>query len=197
MKTTLIFTILFTCIISSGNAQILKDKKNTYKELNCYIERIDADSFNYEDKFIKFTLLPISCWIWKIRIENQTKQNMTIIWNEALFIVNQQSAGFLFYSRNLDYFTTPDYEETLASNSYIEYNCANTILKGRFIYDSGKIKKTGLDTHIRLVFPIKINGEIKIYDFKYKVYLINQEKQKKALEKRMKKMLKKKINNPD
>lgn len=190
MRSALFILMFSLFIISNGKTQILKDKKNTYRAIGCYIERMNADNFNYEDNDIKFTIIPNYSWSWIIRIENKTKQNMTIIWDKALFIINQQSAGFLFYTQKSGYLSYPAYDETIAPISYIEKECSTTLLRGGFMYDTRKIKRTGLDSHIRLVFPIKVNGELKTYEFKYRIYLINQKKQKKALEKTMKKMFK-------
>ena len=191
MKTTLIFTILFTCIISSGNAQILKDKKNTYKELNCYIERIDAENFNYEDKDIKFFIRPSFQW-WTIRIENKTEKDMIILWDKAILVFDRQSGSFMIVTDNFKYIPILFSDENIAPYSYVEKDYTSSTLRGKFIIDDRRIKKTGLDYYIELILPIEVNGEIKTYNFKYKVSLVNQKKQKKALEKRMKKILKEK-----
>ena len=62
--------------------------------------------------------------------------------------------------------------------------------KRAYIIDPKIIKKTGEDYYIRLIIPIEVNGELKKYDFKYRIYLANAEKQQKYKEKRQKKIMK-------
>ncbi|WP_320914361.1 hypothetical protein [Butyricimonas paravirosa] len=186
MKSILLFLVLFT--FTQINGQTTKDKKNIYESTECYVERINAENFNYEDEEIKFNIESESWW-WNIKIENKTHQEMTILWDKALFVVNEQSAGFMYYL-NLDYISFLSSEEIIAPHSYIEKECTNTILRGRFILDNRIIKKTGEDYYIRLIIPIEVNGEVKKYDFKYRVSLINAKKQQKYKEKRQKKIKK-------
>ena len=189
MKLLLPFLALFTLILINANAQTVKNKKATYEGTFCYIERENAELFNYEDNDIKFTIRPDS-WSWNIQIENKTNQNMTILWDEALFVVNQQSAGFMSYSNHFNLLSYLISEEVIAQHSYIKKECTNTTLRGGFIVDNRIIKKTGEDYYIRLVFPIEVNGKLKKYEFKYRVYLINAKKQQKYKEKRLKKIKK-------
>ena len=160
MKSILLFLVLFT--FTQINGQTTKNKKNIYESTECYVERINAENFNYEDEEIKFNIESESWW-WNIKIENKTHQEMTILWDKALFVVNEQSAGFMYYLN---------------------------LLRGRFILDNRIIKKTGEDYYIRLIIPIEVNGEVKKYDFKYRVSLINAKKQQKYKEKRQKKIMK-------
>ena len=188
MKSILLFLVFFIFTFTRSEAQPVKDQKAIYMTYGCCIKRENAENFNYEDNNIKFNIRPELTWC-EIKIENKTHQEMTILWDKALFVVNEQSASFMYYL-NLDCISFLSSEEIIAPHSYIEKECTNTTLRGRFILDNRIIKKTGEDYYIRLIIPIEVNGELKKYDFKYRIYLANAEKQQKYKEKRQKKIMK-------
>lgn len=191
MKLALPFLILFTSIFTNTNAQmIVKNKKATYRYVDCYIERENAETFNYADENIKFTINVDIGWLWNISIENKTKKDMTIFWRKCLFVVNNESAGIIYISPKWDYFYQPPHEEIIASKSTINTNFVNSKFGRNRVIDPQIIKETGEDYYIRLVFPIEVNGELKKYEFKYRIYLVNAEKQQKYKEKRLKKIKK-------
>lgn len=191
MKSFFIFLILFSVTSLKSEAQLAKNKA-VYKYIvrDCYIEREEADDLDYEDKDIKFEIIPDHYSIWTISIENKTKNDMIVYWRDCSFVVNKISGSILFVSSkdfSLEYY--PPYEEKIAPESilgetYFTHN------KREYIIDPKIIKKTGEDYYIRLIIPIEVNGELKKYDFKYRIYLANAEKQQKYKEKRQKKIMK-------
>ena len=190
MKSLFIFLILFSVTSLTTEAQLVKNKKATYRETDCYIERINAETFNYEDKDIKFKIISSTYSIWRISIENKTKNDMIIYWRDCSFVINKISGSILFVSsKDISLKFYPPYEEKIAPESifgetYFAHN------KREYIVDPKIIKKTGEDYYIRLIIPIEVNGELKKYDFKYRIYLANAEKQQKYKEKRQKKIMK-------
>ena len=73
MRSALFILIFSLFIISNGKTQIVKDKKATYKYAGTYyIERMNAETFNYSDNDIEFTIIP-NFTGWPIIIENKTK----------------------------------------------------------------------------------------------------------------------------
>ena len=190
MKSLFIFLILFSVTSLTTEAQLVKNKKATYRETDCYIERINAETFNYEDKDIKFKIISSTYSIWRISIENKTKNDMIIYWRDCSFVINKISGSILFVSSkdiSLKYY--PPYEEKIAPESiFDETRFAHNKLTS--IINTEIIKKTGEDYYIRLIIPIEVNGELKKYDFKYRIYLANAEKQQKYKEKRQKKIMK-------
>ena len=190
MKSFFIFLILFSVTSLTTEAQLVNNKKATYSETDCYIERINAETFNHEDQDIKFKIISSTYSKWTISIENKTKNDMIVYWRDCSFVVNKISGSILFVSSkdfSLEYY--PPYEEKIAPESilgetYFTHN------KREYIIDPKIIKKTGEDYYIRLIIPIEVNGELKKYDFKYRIYLANAEKQQKYKEKRQKKIMK-------
>ena len=191
MKSFFIFLILFSVTSLKSEAQLAKNKA-VYKHIvwDCYIEREEAGDFNYEDKDIKFEIIPCNYSIWRISIENKTKNEMTVYWRNCSFVINKISVSILFVSSkdiSLKYY--PPYEEKIAPESiFDETRFAHNKLTS--IINTEIIKKTGEDYYIRLIIPIEVNGELKKYDFKYRIYLANAEKQQKYKEKRQKKIKK-------
>ena len=191
MKSFFIFLILFSVTSLKSEAQLAKNKA-VYKHIvwDCYIEREEAGDFNYEDKDIKFEIIPCNYSIWRISIENKTKNEMTVYWRNCSFVINKISGSILFVSSkdiSLKYY--PPYEEKIAPESiFDETRFAHNKLTS--IINTEIIKKTGEDYYIRLIIPIEVNGELKKYDFKYRIYLANAEKQQKYKEKRQKKIMK-------
>ena len=197
MKSLFIFLILFSITSLTSEAQLAKNKAvYKYMELGCRIEREEADDFDYEDKDIKFKIIPDHYSSWTISIENKTKHDMIVYWRDCSFVINKISGSILFVSSkdiSLEYH--PPYEEKIAPESIFgeTYFAHNKLTK---IIDPKIIKITGEDYYIRLIIPIEVNGELKKYDFKYRIYLANAEKQQKYKEKRQKKFkkeMKKKI----
>ena len=191
MKLFFIFLILFPVTSLTSEAQLAKNKAvYKYMELGCRIEREEANDFDYEDKDIKLEIIPYTYFIWTISIENKTKNDMIVYWRDCSFVINKISGSILFVSSkdiSLKYY--PPYEEKIAPESifgetYFAHN------KREYIVDPKIIKKTGEDYYIRLIIPIEVNGELKKYDFKYRIYLANAEKQQKYKEKRQKKIKK-------
>ena len=115
---------------------------------------------------------------------------MTIFWRKCLFTINNECAGIAFITQKQDFIYTPPYEESIAPNSIINAEFVNNKFGRTAIITPRIIKKTGEDYYIRLVFPIEVNGELKKYEFKYRIYLVNAEKQQKYKEKRLKKIKK-------
>lgn len=190
MKSLFIFLILFSVTSLTTEAQLVKNKKATYRETDCYIERINAETFNYEDQDIKFKIISSTYSIWRISIENKTKNDMIIYWRDCSFVINKISGSILFVSSkdiSLEYY--PPYEEKIAPES-IFGEMRFTHNKLTKIINPKIIKITGEDYYIRLIIPIEVNGELKKYDFKYRIYLANAEKQQKYKEKRQKKIKK-------
>lgn len=191
MKSFFIFLILFSVTSLKSEAQLAKNKA-VYKHIvwDCYIEREEADDFDYEDKDIKFEIIPCNYSIWRISIKNKTKNEMTVYWRDCSFVINKISGSILFVSSkdiSLKYY--PPYEEKIAPESiFDETRFAHNKLTS--IINTEIIKKTGEDYYIRLIIPIEVNGELKKYDFKYRIYLANAEKQQKYKEKRQKKIKK-------
>lgn len=191
MKSFFIFLILFSVTSLKSEAQLAKNKA-VYKHIvwDCYIEREEADDFDYEDKDIKFEIIPCNYSIWRISIKNKTKNEMTVYWRNCSFVINKISGSILFVSSkdiSLKYY--PPYEEKIAPESiFDETRFAHNKLTS--IINTEIIKKTGEDYYIRLIIPIEVNGELKKYDFKYRIYLANAEKQQKYKEKRQKKIKK-------
>ena len=191
MKSFFIFLVLFSVTSLKSEAQLAKNKA-VYKHIvwDCYIEREEAGDFNYEDKDIKFEIIPCNYSIWRISIENKTKNEMTVYWRNCSFVINKISGSILFVSSkdiSLKYY--PPYEEKIAPESiFDETRFAHNKLTS--IINTEIIKKTGEDYYIRLIIPIEVNGELKKYDFKYRIYLANAEKQQKYKEKRQKKIKK-------
>ena len=188
MKSFFIFLILFSVTSLKSEAQLAKNKA-VYKYIvrDCYIEREEADDLDYEDKDIKFEIIPDHYSIWTISIENKTK---IVYWRDCSFVACKISGSILFVNKkdlSLKYY--PPYKEKIAPESilgetYFTHN------KREYIIDPKIIKKTGEDYYIRLIIPIEVNGELKKYDFKYRIYLANAEKQQKYKEKRQKKIMK-------
>ena len=188
MKSFFIFLILFSVTSLKSEAQLAKNKA-VYKYIvrDCYIEREEADDLDYEDKDIKFEIIPDHYSIWTISIENKTKN---VYWRDCSFVACKISGSILFVNKkdlSLKYY--PPYKEKIAPESilgetYFTHN------KREYIIDPKIIKKTGEDYYIRLIIPIEVNGELKKYDFKYRIYLANAEKQQKYKEKRQKKIMK-------
>ena len=191
MKSLFIFLILFSITSLTSEAQLAKNKAvYKYMELGCRIEREEADDFDYEDKDIKFKIIPDHYSSWTISIENKTKHDMIVYWRDCSFVINKISGSILFVSSkdiSLEYH--PPYEEKIAPESIFgeTYFAHNKLTK---IIDPKIIKKTGEDYYIRLIIPIEVNGELKKYDFKYRIYLANAEKQQKYKEKKQKKIKK-------
>ena len=190
MKLLFPFLALFTLTLINANAQIAKNKKATYMYADCYLERINAEIFDYEDENIKFKIIPDNYSVWTISIENKTKHNMVIYWRDCSFVINKLSGNILFVSKkNLSLEYHPQNQEIIAPESIFDetYFTHNKLTN---VIDSRIIKKTGEDYYIRLIFPIEVNGKLKKYEFKYRVYLINAKKQQKYKEKRLKKIKK-------
>ena len=115
---------------------------------------------------------------------------MIIYWRDCSFVINKISGSILFVSSkdiSLEYY--PPYEEKIAPES-IFGEMRFTHNKLTKIINPKIIKITGEDYYIRLIIPIEVNGELKKYDFKYRIYLANAEKQQKYKEKRQKKIKK-------
>ena len=191
MKSFFIFLILFSVTSLKSEAQLAKNKAvYKYMELGCRIEREEANDFDYEDKDIKLEIIPYTYFIWTISIENKTKNDMIVYWRDCSFVINKISGSILFVSsKDISLKFYPPYEEKIAPESifgetYFAHN------KREYIVDPKIIKKTGEDYYIRLIIPIEVNGELKKYDFKYRIYLANAEKQQKYKEKRQKKIKK-------
>ena len=190
MKSFFIFLILFSVTSLTTEAQLVNNKKATYRETDCYIERINAETFNHEDQDIKFKIISSTYSKWTISIENKTKNDMIVYWRDCSFVVNKISGSILFVSSkdfSLEYY--PPYEEKIApesifSETYFAHNKVTSLINPKII------KITGEDYYIRLIIPIEVNGELKKYDFKYRIYLANAEKQQKYKEKRQKKIMK-------
>ena len=191
MKSFFIFLILFSVTSLKSEAQLAKNKA-VYKYIvrDCYIEREEADDLDYEDKDIKFEIIPDHYSIWTISIENKTKNDMIVYWRDCSFVACKISGSILFVNKkdlSLKYY--PPYKEKIApesifSETYFAHNKVTSLINSKII------KITGEDYYIRLIIPIEVNGELKKYDFKYRIYLANAEKQQKYKEKRQKKIMK-------
>lgn len=174
MRPALFIMIVCSIIFNQTNAQT---KKAIYRDIDLYVERENAGTFDYEDQDIKFVTKP-SFTNWSIIIENKTKQNMKIYWQKGTFVVNKISGSILFYSYKTFNEYLPPYIETIAPESQTPKNYI-THSNITFILDNRIIKKSGTDYYIVLTIPIEVNGELKNYTFKYKVYFIKEKKQKK------------------
>lgn len=116
MKSFFIFLILFSVTSLTTEAQLVNNKKATYRETDCYIERINAETFNHEDQDIKFKIISSTYSKWTISIENKTKNDMIVYWRDCSFVVNKISGNILFVTSkdfSIEYY--PPYEEKIAS----------------------------------------------------------------------------------
>ena len=100
MKSFFIFLILFSVTSLKSEAQLAKNKA-VYKYIvrDCYIEREEADDLDYEDKDIKFEIIPDHYSIWTISIENKTKNDMIVYWRDCSFVACKISGSILFVNK--------------------------------------------------------------------------------------------------
>ena len=146
MRSALFILIFSLFIISNGKAQIAKDKKATYRYSEFYIERENAETFDYKDNDIEFTI-EISSRNWLITIENKTKQNMNIYWGKGTFVINKISSSILFATtRTLEPYAPP-YIEKIAPESMTREKYINPS-ELTYIIDDQILKKAVLITSL-------------------------------------------------
>ena len=141
-------------------------EKNYFKDYfaHCLIERLDAETFNYEDENIRFNIVPDNLY-FTMRIYNKSNQEMICRWERALFVINDISYNIIYiddYAERHAAIFAPRY---IAPQSFYDYRIKAPIT---FIYRRKDVKKYG-PTIVRLLIPIVVNGKEIMYDFKYRV----------------------------
>ena len=86
--------------------------------------------------------------------------------------------------------------ETIAPESMMKEKYINPS-EVTFIIDNRILKKSGTDYFIILTIPIEVNGELKNYEFKYRVSFVKEKKKKRHALKRLKKIKKILEENPE
>lgn len=168
MKKIYIFLMLICVFVFTTNKVMAQ-----WKTSGCIVEQTtpNADGLVWENDSIKFKFSPYT-YSWDVIIENKSNINISVLWDEVLFVIGKRSCNIIFEKtivRNID---NPIGESFIAGGTLITKSILprDRVRDGVMssVFEKSTVKKEG-PINIRLIFPVMIENQKRIYEFTFTV----------------------------
>lgn len=168
-KIFLLLTLI--CFFAFTNNKVMAQ----WKTSGCIVEQTtpNADGLVWENDSIKFKFSPYT-YSWGIRIENKSNISISVLWDEVLFVRAKRSSNIIFDDTIMLYIDKPKGESIIAGGTLITKSILprDVVYNGSIspIFYKSTIKKEG-PMNIRLIFPVMVENQKRIYEFTFTVSL--------------------------